>query len=180
MTDDWVVGKVRTNSEARLAERCREMGVEPYCPMIKRKRRSPGGTARERFEEPALSGYLPMRAATVEAPETREELYRENGFHDFLRDIDHVIALMKDSDLEPLRAMEKAEPVKFYSDVPRFYLGEIVKVPYNSPHVLKAFWGLKGQIVGVKNGRYCVALEDKVSARMLETWLSPYQLLANG
>ena len=175
MTDDWVVGKVRTNSEARLAERCREMGVEPYCPMIKHKRRSPGSAARERFEEPALQGYLPMRAATVEAPETREELYRETGFHDFLRDIDHVIALMKDSDLEPLRAMERAEPVKFFSG-PSFFLGEIVKVPYNSPRVLKAFWGMTGQVVAVKNGRYCLGGHDFTN----EAWFPGYQLLANG
>lgn len=173
---DWAVAILRTGSEKRMHDRCREMGVESYCPMLKRKRRAPGKATRERYEEPALSGYLPVRAAHVEASETREELYREPDFYDFIRDITHEIATMDDEALNPLRAMENAEPVKFISG-PMFYLGEIVKVPYGNSNVSKAFWSRKGQVVNVWRGSYCLALRDEVSNRTLEVWFSGCQLL---
>ncbi|MGI9485457.1 MAG: hypothetical protein ACR2RF_06155 [Geminicoccaceae bacterium] len=115
-----------------------------------------------------------MTEDSVEAPETRERLYREPSFYDFLRDINHEIALMLDSDLNPLRNMETAEPVKFYSG-PSFFLGQIVKVPYNSLHVQKGFWGMTGQVVSVKNGRYCLGGHDFT----MEAWFNGRQLLAN-
>ena len=169
---DWVVGKVRTNSESKIAGTLEEIGVEAYCPMLKRKRRSPGSAVRERIEEPALPGYIPIRAAHMEAPESREELYRNPDFYDFIRDVSHAVVLMMDSALDPLRAMENAEPVKFISG-PAFYLGETVRVPPNNGHVLKAFWGMKGQVVSVKNGRYCLGGHDFTK----ETWFSGCQLL---
>ena len=169
---DWVVAILRTGSEKRMHDRCREIGVESYCPMLKRKRRAPGKATRERFEEPAIPGYLPVRAAHVEASETREELYREPDFYDFIRDVTDQIATMDDEALDPLRAMENAEPVKFISG-PMFYLGEIVKVPYSNPNVPKAFWNMIGKVVAVNRGRYCLGGHDFVK----ETWFSGCQLL---
>ena len=174
MSDDWVVGKVRTNSESKIAGTLEEIGVEAYCPVVRQKgsRRTDG--TREAIERPALSGYLPIRAAHVD--DARETLEDEPDFRDFIRDINYEICRMLDSALDPLRSMEKAEPVKFIAG-PVFYLGEVVKVPYNSPHVLKAFWGMTGQVVSVKNGRYCLALRDNVSDRTLDTWFTGLQLL---
>ena len=169
---DWFVGKILTGSEGKLHTTFKEIGVESYYPTIKRKRRSPGNATRERYEEAALPGYLPIRAATVEAPETREKVYREAAFYDFLRDIDDVIAAIKDSELDPLRAMEKSEPVKFIAG-PVFYIGEIIRVSYNNPHVHKSFWGMIGQVVSVRNGRYCLGGHDFAK----ETWFSGLQLL---
>jgi hypothetical protein len=174
--NDWVIGKVRTNSEGKIATTLSGIGVEAYCPMVRSKGQRRTDGTREAVERPALPGYVPVREEHVW--DAMEHLEHDPDFYDFLRDIEHVIATIRDSDLDPLRAMEKAEPVKFYSG-PSFFLGEKVKVPYNSPHVMKAFWGYEGQVVGVKNGRYCLALKDKVSGRTLETWFYGYQLLAN-
>ncbi len=170
--NDWVIGKVRTSSESKIASTLEEIGVEAYCPMVRSKgqRRSDG--TREARERPALPGYLPVREAHVW--DAHEALEHDPDFYDFLRDVTNEIASMKDEELNPIRAMEKAEPVKFYSG-PSFFLGEIVKVPYNSPHVLKAFWGMTGQVVSVKNGRYCLGGHDFT----MEAWFNGMQLLAN-
>lgn len=173
--DDWYVGKVRMNSESKLAGSLEERGVEAFCPFIRQKgpRRRTDGT-REAIERPALQGYLPIRAEHVDAPATREYLEQEPDFRDFLRDINNDIARMLDSALDPLRSMEKAEPVQFIAG-PVFYLSEVVKIGYNNPHVPKAFWGMTGQIVNVKRGRYCLGGHDFT----MEAWFSGMQLLAN-
>lgn len=169
----WYVARVSTGSETKLNALCDEIGVESYCPLSRQKGpRRRGEQGREAIERPALQGYLPIKAVTVEASETREKLYRERDFFDFLRDVTNEIAAMDDEELNPLRAMEKAEPVKFISG-PVFYIGEVVKVPYNNGHVSKAFWNMVGQVVGVKNGRYCLGGHDFTK----ETWFSGCQLL---
>ena len=177
MSDDWVVGKVRTSSESKVKEKLEEIGVEAYCPMERKKgpRRRTDGT-REAIERAAIPGYLPIRAAHV--VDAHEALEQEPDFYDFLRDVTNEIATMADEALNPLRQMENAKPVKFISG-PVFYLGEVVKVPYESPNVMKAFWGMTGQVVSVKNGRYCIALRDKLSNRTLDTWFNGWQLLAS-
>ena len=168
---DWAIAILRTGSEKRMHHRCKEIGVESYCPMLRQKgRRRRGEPGREAIERPALAGYLPVRGEHVD--DAREGLDWDSDFRDFLRDIDDAIAFIRDSELDPLRAMEKSEPVKFISG-PVFYLGEKVKVPYGNESVSKAFWSREGTVVAVKNGRYCLG----GSQFPLETWFSGCQLL---
>lgn len=65
--------------------------------------------------------------------------------------------------------------MKFYSG-PTFFMGETVRVPYNSDAVSKAFQGMTGQVVAVKNGRYCLGGLDFT----METWFTGCQLLKPG
>lgn len=170
----WIVGKLRTGSEASMSRRLEDIGVEAYCPMERQKGpRRRGENGREAIERPALPGYLPIKEATVARAETWEWLDREGDFYDFIRDVNNEFARMHDEDLNLLRSMEKnSEPVRFIAG-PVFYLGERVKVPYNSPHVAKAWWGMIGQVVNVRNGRYCLGGQDF----KMEAWFSGCQLL---
>lgn len=169
---DWFVGKVRPYSEAKLAGTLEEMGVEAYAPVIRQKGTRRRDGTREAIERPALQGYLPIRAAHVEA--SWEWLEQEQDFRDFLRDVTNEIATMPDEQLNPIRAMEQSKPVKFVSG-PMFYIGEIVKIPYGSERVPKAFWSRIGQVVSARNGRYCLGGHDFA----MEAWFSGSQLLAN-
>jgi hypothetical protein len=171
---EWLVGKLRTGSEERMSGRLGDIGVEAYCPMERQKGpRRRGEPGREAIERPALPGYLPIREATLASPDAWEWLDRDGDFYDFIRDVNNDLARMLDLDLNPLRSMEKhSEPVRFISG-PVFYLGERVKVPYNSPHVAKAWWGMIGQVVNKRNGRYCLGGHDF----KMEAWFSGRQLM---
>lgn len=148
----WAVAKLRTGAEQFMHEVCKEIGVESECPMITRKRRRPGSPTRERFEEPALSGYLCMTAASVEAPETRERLREEASFYDFLRDVTNALMTMPDSALDPLRMITDGEPVE-YTSGPVFRVGEVIAVPQSDDPKFKCFSSMKGQVIFANAGR---------------------------
>lgn len=169
---EWLVGRLRTGTEKRMAHRLEGIGVETYCPMERQKGpRRRGEPGREAREHPALPGYLPIKEATL--VNAWEWLDRDGDFYDFIRDVNNDLARMMDKDLNPLRTMEKnGEPVRFIAG-PVFYLGEWVKVPYNSPHVHKSWWGMVGQVVNARNGRYCLGGQDF----KMEAWFSGCQLL---
>ena len=70
----WVIGKVRTNSESKIASTLEEIGVEAYCPMVRSKGQRRTDGTREARERPALPGYLPIRAEHLEASDARASI----------------------------------------------------------------------------------------------------------
>lgn len=105
----WNVAVIRNGAEASIAALCTDIGVEVFLAMERRKGpRRRGEPGRELIEQPLMRGYIPMRSSTVEDPETRERLYQDAAFYDFIRDVTHEISQMPDAALDPLRAREKA------------------------------------------------------------------------
>ena len=178
MSDDWVVGKVRTNSESKIAGTLEEIGVEAYCPVVRQKgpRRRTDGT-REAVERPALPGYLPIREQHV--LDARETLEQEPDFYDFLRDIDNVIQAIADAEFDKIRELiRRSEPVVYMAGPP-IEVGIIRKVPAVDERI-KPWWSMVGEVIerSGKEGYWRYKLGGHKFGDK-EVWFSGQQLLAN-